>query len=620
MPRIERDPAKLFAVPRVSAEQRPDGALVLRSPVALQTADRCVGDWLVRWAARAPERVFIAERDATGGWRRVTYAQALEQVERIAACLLELGLSEQRPLAVLSDNSVEHALMMLGAMHAGVPYASVSQAYSLMSADHAKLKSIIGQLTPGLLYAARSQPFAAALAALAGTHDAPVVIGSGDPSAQARADGLIPFESLVAPREVAAARAAFAAVTPQTIAKLLFTSGSTGLPKGVVNTHRMLCTNQQAKAQLWPFLGETPPVIVDWLPWSHTFGGNHNFNLVLRHGGTLYIDGGRPVPGLFETSIGNLKDQPPTLYFNVPRGFELLVAALRQDAQLRDAFFSRLQVAFYAAAALPQHLWDALNEMANATLGQPVALVSAWGSTETSPLATDCHFQAPRSGVIGVPIPGTELKLVPNGDKHEIRVRGPNIMPGYWRNPELSAKAFDDEGFYLIGDAVRLADPADPARGLVFDGRVAEDFKLSSGTWVNVGGLRLRAVESMAPIAQDVVVCGHDRADIRLLVFVNAVAARQFADLPADATPEQVVQAPAVRARVAAGLSALRAGGGGSSSYAVAALLMTEPPGIDAGEITDKAYVNQRAVLTRRAALVRRLYDQPADGTDIVTA
>ncbi len=629
MPGIERDPAKLFAIPRVSAESRPDGTLVLRSPVALQAADRCVGDWLVHWAARAPDRVFIADRDAAGAWRRVTYTQALAQVERIAACLLELGLSEQRPLAVLSDNSVEHALMMLGAMHAGVPCASVSQAYSLMSADHAKLKSIIGQLTPGLLYAARSQPFAAALSALAGTHDARIVVGSGDPATRDdqaagagawSSDAFISFESLIALRDVSAARAAFAAVTPQTIAKLLFTSGSTGQPKGVINTHRMLCTNQQAKAQLWPFLSDTPPVIVDWLPWSHTFGGNHNFNLVLRHGGTLYIDGGRPVPGLFETSIGNLKDQPPTLYFNVPRGFELLVAALRQDAQLREAFFSRLQVAFYAAAALPQHLWDALNEMAIATLGEPVPLVSAWGSTETSPLATDCHFQAPRSGVIGVPIPGTELKLVPNGDKREIRVRGPNIMPGYWRNPELSAKAFDEEGFYLIGDAVRLADPADPARGLVFDGRVAEDFKLSSGTWVNVGGLRLRAVETMAPVAQDVVVCGHDRGDIRLLVFVNMAAARQLAGLPADTAPDQVIQAPAVRDRVAAGLAALRAAGGGSSSYAVAALLMTEPPGIDAGEITDKAYVNQRAVLTRRAALVHRLYDQPADSTDIVTA
>ncbi len=633
MTRVERDPARLFARPQVTIENRPDGSRVLRSPVALGTPDRCIGDWLVRWAAQAPDRVFVAERDGQGGWRRVTYAQALAQVESLAACLLEMGLHAQRPLAVLSDNGVEHALLMLAAMHAGVPYASVSPAYSLMSTDHAKLKSIIDQLTPGLLYVARSAPFAAALAALRGRHTARVVVGSGDPATrgQAATDGTwaawqasgagdtepIAFESLVAPREVSAARAAFAAVAPSTIAKLLFTSGSTGTPKGVINTHAMLCSNQQAKAQVWPFLASSPPTIVDWLPWSHTFGGNHNFNLVLRNGGTLYVDGGRPMPGLIDTSVANLKDQPPTLYFNVPRGFDLLIGALRQDAELRQRFFSRLQVAFYAAAALPQSLWDALTEMALATVGEPIAMVSAWGSTETSPLATDCHFQAPRSGIIGVPIPGTELKLVPNGDKQEIRVRGPNVMPGYWRNPALSAQAFDADGFYQIGDAVRLADPADASQGLVFDGRVAEDFKLTSGTWVNVGSLRLRAVEALAPLAQDVVVCGHDRAEVRLLVFVNPVAARALAGAAADAPIDAVITAPAVRDRVRLGLQRLGEHGEGSSMQARAALLMTEPPNIDAGEITDKAYVNQRAVLNRRAPLVARLYGN--EGPDIVT-
>ena len=436
-------------------------------------------------------------------------------------------MSAQRPLVILSDNSIEHALFALGAMHVGVPVASISPAYSLMSKDFDKLKSMITLLDPGAIYVSSLKPFAPALAAIKPLHSATIV--SGD----AESGDAISFRAIAATPETDAVEHAFARVAPDTIAKFLFTSGSTGTPKAVINTQRMLTSSQQAKAQTWPFLDHAQGelVILDWLPWSHTFGANHNFNLVLRNGGTLYIDGGKPAPGLFATSLANLRSVMPTVYFNVPRGFDMLIAALRDDEELRRRFFSEVKFAFYAGAALPQNLWDALQDLSIKTTGRAMPMVSAWGSTETSPLATDCHFQAERSGNIGVPIPGTELKLVPSGDKLEVRVRGPNVTPGYWKAPELTAKAFDEEGFYLIGDAVTFADPERPERGLFFDGRVAEDFKLNSGTWVSVGTLRVAGIAALAPLAQDIVVTGHGGDHVRFLVFPNVAACRAHAGL-----------------------------------------------------------------------------------------
>jgi feruloyl-CoA synthase len=372
----------------------------------------------------------------------------------------------------------------------------------------------------------------------------------------------------------------------------------------------MLTSSQQAKAQTWTFLDQARDlVILDWLPWSHTFGANHNFNLVLRNGGTLYIDGGKPVPGLFATSLANLRSVIPSVYFNVPRGFDMLIAALGEDDALCRRFFSEVKFAFYAGAALPQNLWDAMTALSVKAVGRALPMVSAWGSTETSPLATDCHFQADRSGNIGVPTPGTELKLVPSGDKLEVRVRGPNVTPGYWKMPDLTARAFDDDGFYLIGDAVKFADPDHPERGLFFDGRVAEDFKLSSGTWVSVGALRVAGIAALAPLAQDIVLTGHDRDSVGFLVFPNLAACRAHAGLPDAAEPAEVIANETVRAAIAQGLARLKAQGGGSSTYAVRALLLTEPPSVDGGEITDKGYINQRAVLTRRADAVACLRD-----------
>src|SRR4051794_10691658 len=463
---------------------------------------------------------------------------------------------------------------------------------------------MIALLDPGAIYVSGLKPFSAALAAIKPLHNALVV--SGD----AAGGDAIAFREIAATPEANAVEKAFAAIGPETIAKFLFTSGSTGTPKAVINTQAMLTSSQQAKAQTWPFLdGIEDLVILDWLPWSHTFGANHNFNLVLRNGGTLYIDGGKPAPGLFAASLSNLRSVTPTVYFNVPRGFDMLIAALRDDEVLRRRFFSEVKFVFYAAAPLPQNLWDALVELSFNTVGRAIPMVSAWGATETSPLATDCHFQAERSGNIGVPIPGTELKLVRSGEKLEVRVRGPNVTPGYWKAPELTAKAFDEEGFYLIGDAVTFADPERPERGLFFDGRVAEDFKLNSGTWVNVGTLRVAGIAALAPFAQDIVVAGHGGDEVRFLVFPNIAACRTHAGLPDNADVKDVISHDKVCGSIAQGLAKLKAQSGNSSGHATRALLLAEIASVDGGEITDKGYINQRAVLTRRAGAVATLDD-----------
>jgi len=617
MTRVERSPDLLFAPPALEFERRTDGSILMRSADPLGESARCVGEWLEHWGRTAPEKDFLLERGEDGRWQGVTYGEALARVRRIAAHLLRLDLSAERTVAILSENSVDAGLLALAAMHVGVPAAFVSPAYSLMTRDYTKLEAIIELLEPGLIYAADVRRFGPALTQVRRRWDVPIMTatGSDDPS------GLhtLPFSTLLECADEAAVEQAYLGITPDTVAKLLLTSGSTGTPKAVINTHRMLCANQQAIAQVWPFTDRTPPVVVDWLPWSHTFGSNHNFNLILRTGGTLYIDAGRPAPGLIDGTLANLREIAPTVYFNVPRGYDMLVSALRADDHLRRTFFSRMQVIFYAAAALPQHLWAALGELAHATLGEPVALVSAWGSTETAPLATSCHFQAERSGVIGLPVPGCELKLVPSQSKLEVRVKGPHVTPGYWRRPDLTARHFDAEGYYCIGDAVRFVDVESPERGLEFDGRVAEDFKLDSGTWVNVGALRVAAVATLAPIAQDIVIAGADRSEVGFLIFPNTAACRELCDeLPGDAAAAAVYSHPAVRRRVAEGLAALARHGGGTSTYATRALLLVEAPSIDAGEITDKGYINQRAVLARRAAQVEQLYSGEASDPLIV--
>ena len=577
-----------FAPALAEVEKRPDGSTLLRSPQKLGAHARAAGEWLIRWAREEPERVFLAERTSTNAsgvgdaWRTVTYAQALESVRRIGQSLLDRGLGAERPVAILSDNGVDHGLLALGAMHVGVPVVPVSPAYSLMSKDFAKLRYIFDLVRPGLVYASDPAKFAAALQAVGATSSS--------------------IESLLENPETARVDEAFSRVGPDTTAKILFTSGSTGTPKGVINTQRMLCASQQALAQGWPFVEERPPVLVEWLPWNHTFGGNHDFNLVLRNGGSLYVDGGKPMPGLIDTTARNLKEIAPTIYFNVPRGFDLLLPFLEQDAALRRNFFRRLDVIFYAGAALPQNLWERIEALAVAEKGGKLAMLSAWGSTETSPLATQVHFHIERAGVIGLPIPGCELKLVPSAGKLEARVRGPNVTPGYYKRGDLTREAFDDEGFYRIGDALKFADPAAPAKGLLFDGRVAEDFKLTTGTWVHAGAVRVRLIAAGNPFIQDAVITGHDLDEVGALLFLSPAAK----DMKPEAIAEKLKQA----------LRSL-ASEGGSSTHPVRLIVMAEPPSIDANEITDKGYINQRAVLERRSALVAKLYQ---GGPEVITA
>ena len=574
-----------FAPAQVQVEKRADGTMILRSPQTLGAYPRAVGEWLVQWARKEPQRIFLAER-AGEAWRKVTYAEALDAARRIGESLLARGLNASRPVAILSDNSIDHALLALGAMHAGIPVAPISPAYSLMSKDHARLKALFGLLKPGLVFAQDPVKFAPALAAVGAT--------------------ATPIGELLASQPCATIDAAFAAIGPDTIAKILFTSGSTGMPKGVINTHRMLCSNQQSWAQLWPFLEDIPPVLCDWLPWNHTFGGNCDFNMVLRNGGTLYIDGGKPAPGLVEVTARNLREVSPTMYFNVPRGFDLLLPFLESDAALRKNFFRNLDVIFYAGAALPQNLWERLEALAVTEKSGRLSMLSAWGSTETSPMATSVHYHIERAGVVGNPAPGTDLKLVPSGGKLEIRVRGPNVTPGYYGRDDLSKAAFDEEGFYRIGDAMKFADENDPAKGITFDGRVAEDFKLMSGTWVHVGAVRVKLIAACDPLVQDAVITGHDREEMGALVFVNPAAAKALG-----------LDADGVRERLRASLDKLVRESTGSSTAPVRLLVMDEPPSIDANEITDKGYINQRAVLERRAVLVEKLY---SDAPEVMLA
>jgi feruloyl-CoA synthase len=585
------DDPGMLAPPRTVRTTRPDGSIVLRSPEPLGPYARCVGEWLEQWARDTPDTPALAERDAAGAWRRLTWRELRAAVGSVAQALIDLDLPEHKPVAILSDNAVDHAVLMLAAMHVGRPVCSVSSAYCRLTQDHGKIREILQALDPALVYASDAAVYGQAIAACA--LDAVRVVSRG----AASLPGALGFEQLLRTVEGPRVMRAFHAIRPDDHAKYLLTSGSTGRPKLVVNTHRMLCANQQMMTQVWRFLDTHKPVLVDWLPWSHTFGGNHNLNMVLCHGGTLWIDDGRPAPGLVEKTLRNLRDVRPNLFFNVPRGLDMLLPLLEADPACAADVFSRLKMIFYAAAALPTSTWRRLESLARQVRDEPLWLTTSWGATETSPAVTSAHWRLDSAGCIGNPLPGIELKLVPNGQKLELRVRGVSVFPGYRGAPDLTAAAFDDEGYYRIGDAGLLADESHPERGVVFDGRVAEDFKLSSGTWVSVGTLRPKVVSALSPYAQDVVVTGHDRDEVGVLVFPGPAAAALSAD--------------ALAAAIRDGLLAMRAEGGGSSQCPGRALVLGEPPSTDAGEITDKGYLNQRAVLARRAAEVTLLYAEP---------
>ena len=596
-----------FAPAEVDVEHLPGGGFILRSPMQLEPCAANICSYLVDWAELAPRRTFLAERSADGDWRRISYSETLVAVRALAQALLDRGASVERPVMILSGNSIENGLLQLASMFVGLPVSPISPAYGLMSSDFGKLRFVFDLVKPKLVFVDDGEAFGEALSSL-DLDDVTLLVKQGAPD---RIDS-VKIDELLAVEPTPAVDAAFSAVGPDTIGKILFTSGSTGMPKGVINTQRMMCSNQQAIVQIWPFVTHRPPVLVDWLPWNHTFGSNHNVNMILRNGGTLYIDAGKPAPGLMDPTIENLREIAPTVYFNVPRGFQMLAPYLEQDAALRDHFFSQLDTIFYAAAALPQDLWERLEILSVAALGKKIAMTSAWGLTETAPLATSVHFPIGEAGVIGLPIPGTELKMLPNAGKLELRLRGPNITPGYLGRDDLTREVFDDDGFYITGDAGKFADPDDPAKGILFDGRVAEDFKLLTGSWVSTGMVRVAAISACTAIIQDAVVTGHDRDQIGLLIIPNLAGVAKLVDgSPEDALVD-LLSHELVSQTLRDELAAYNRSNPASSKRVARVLFLAEPLNIDAGEITDKGYVNQRAVLERRQALVEQLYSEDA--------
>ncbi len=587
----------------VDIDTRADGTQVLRSREALLAHPERASDCLERWAREAPDRTFVAKRGAEGLWQRISYAQMLDRAQRIGQALLTRDLSVDRPVVILSENDLEHLTLAMAAMWVGVPYAPVSSAYSLLSGDFAKLKHILATLTPGLVFASDAR-YARAITSVVAP-DVEVVLTEGGLEGR-DATRFSELLSMPPGRETGAAHDA---TGPDTIVKFLFTSGSTKDPKGVINTHRMLCANQQMLRQCLAFLADEPPVLVDWLPWSHTFGGNHNVGIALYNGGTLYIDDGKPTPKAIAETLRNLREISPTIYFNVPKGYEDISAAMEEDEALRRALFKRVKAFMYAGAGLAQSVWDRFYQQAEQTVGERVRMITSLGMTETAPSCTFAVGTDVQAGWVGLPVPGVEVKLVPAGDKTEIRFRGPNVMPGYWRAPEQTAAAFDDEGFYKTGDAVKYVDASKPDRGLMFDGRLAEDFKLSTGTFVNVGPLRAKVVAAGAPLVADSVVAGLNRDDISLLLVPRLDECRKLGGLSPRASIDETLAHPKVRDFFQRLVDHLWRTGTGSADRVARAHVLKELPSLETGEMTDKGSINQRAALTRRAALLEALFE-----------
>ncbi len=585
-------------------QRLPGGVILIKAEEPLRPYIKVLTDRLRHWATIAPERVCMAKRGPDDRWRNLTFGQAWESVQSIGQALLDRGLSVERPVAILSENDFEHFLLTMAGQHVGIPTAPISPPYSLISKDFSKLRHTLNILTPGMVFVADGTRYARALEAVVGEH-VEVVATAAPPDR--RKTSL--FADLLETKVTPAVEAAHQRIDPDSPAKFLFTSGSTGVPKGVITTHRMLCSNQQMIAQVFRFLEDEPPVLVDWLPWNHVFGGNHDVGVCVYHGGTFYLDDGKPGPGSIEKTVRNLREISNTIYLNVPKGYDDLLPFLRADRELCKTFFRRLGLMFYAGAGLSQPVWDAYRQLAYETCGERIIMATGLGSTETSPMAVQTTWETDRAGTIGIPVPGVELKLVPCGTKLEARVRGPNVTPGYWRQPELTRAAFDEEGFYSFGDAVRFVDPEDVNKGLLFDGRLTEDFKLGNGTWVSVGPLRANILAALAPLVRDAVIAGLDRDFISILIFADPDACRALApELPKDAAPEMIFRHEAVRAHFQSLLRRLAKDATGSSNRVVRAILVEEPPSLDEGEVTDKGSLNQRAVLERRADLVEELY------------
>jgi len=602
-----------FGNPAVTVDRRDDGTIYLRPKAALGDYPRRITDRLHHWAKAEPHRVFMAARDGGRGWRQITYAQLLDSTRAIASALLARGLSAERPIVILSGNSIDHARLAFGALYAGIPFCPISPAYSLVSKDYGKLGFAMKLLTPGLVFADDAGTFADALRA---NVPAGIEIVAARGSLPGR--DVTMLDDLLAAPEHPGLDAAHEAIGPDTIAKFLLTSGSTGNPKAVINTQRMICANQVMMRETMAFLKDEPPVIVDWLPWNHTFGGNHNFGLTLFNGGSMYLDDGKPVPGGIEETVRNLREISPTVYFNVPKGYESLLPYLRDDKELRAKFFHRLHAMFFSGAALSPYVWNGLDELGVQEKGFRVPMLTGLGATETAPFFMSVRPDTSRSGHVGLPVLGNDAKLIPNNGKLEVRAKGPNVTPGYWRQPELTAAAFDDEGFYKFGDAIKPVDAGDFSAGFDFDGRIAEDFKLASGTWVSVGPLRARFIAAFAPIVRDVVIAGINRDEVSALAVLDLDGCRLINpalpvnDLAATASDPQVRKAFRER------LTKFLATATGSSTRITRAVLIDTPLSIDRGEVTDKGSINQRAVLEHRAALIDEIY-APETAAHVIT-
>lgn len=592
----------------VEFERRPDGSAILQSRHALKPYERHVPAFLARWAAEVPGRLWLAQRRGPErAWTKVSYGEAKAQVDAVTQALLDRGLGPDRPVMILSGNSIEFGLLTMAAMQARAPLAPVSPAYSLMSRDRAKLKYVFELVKPGLVFVQDGRAYADALAALDLSGVLLVHVDAPPPERQS-----LPWSELVATRPTAAVARSIAAIGPATVGKYLLTSGSTGMPKAVINTQEMMCANLAMGQMARVRKADDPvPTMLDWLPWNHTMGGNATFQGNLAEGGTTWIDDGKPLPGLFDETLRNLAEISPTYFANVPAGFAMLATAMERDEALARSFFRNLTVLAYGGATLPDDVYARIEALAVKHTGYRIPFVTGWGSTETAPTATTVHWASERVGLIGLPFPGVKLKLVPTGEagRYELRLKGRIVTPGYYRQPELTARMFDEEGYYKIGDAGRFVDEADPSWGLVFDGRVVEDFKLTSGTFVLVGTLRTTAIAAATPVLQDAVVCGQDREWVGLLGFPNLAACRQLAgDAEGKLAPDALLAHPAVVARLREGLAAMNKAATGSSMRVRRVLMMVEPPSVDGHEITDKGYINQRATLERRKALVDRLY------------
>lgn len=603
-----------YAERRVDIERREDGSMILRNPHPIGEPASNLIEPLRKWAVERADRVWLGKRRAPepgqtyGDWETVTYAEANDRVNALAQGMLDRGLGPDAPLMILSGNSIEHALMTYAAILAGTPAVPVSPSYSLMSSDHEKLKYVVGLIEPKMILVQDSRPFEKALAAL--DLDGVTVVACEGPCD-------ITYADLVATQPTDAVEESYKRLNWDMVAKYLFTSGSTGMPKAVITTHRMMCVNSvMAKNLIIEEEGEEPPTLLNWLPWNHCFGGNAVLNNLLTSGGTLYIDGGRPVPGAFEETLQNLREISPTTYSTVPAAYGMLVPALEEDDALARNFFAKLKFLSYGGAALAQDLYDRLQAVAIRIIGERLILSSGYGATETAPTIMNVHWETERMGLLGLPLPGIEIKLVPTGSKLEVRVKGDCITPGYYKNPEKTAEAFDEEGFYKLGDAAKFVNPDDPAEGLVFDGRVVEDFKLSTGTWVSAGRLRVQAVESSGGLLQDALVAGLDREYIGILGFPNVTACQACVG-DHSLNVEELVHHPKVLETLAEGLRFHNETNPGSSTRIKRALLMTEPPSVDKGELTDKGYINQSTALSRRADLVEKLYADPP-GNDVV--